>query len=121
MRASEPAATALLLAIFGLLLAVSILFSRAAERVAVPVTLLFLGIGMLAGSEGIGGIAFEDYRVAFRLGAIAHVLILFDGGLNPPLAAVRQALRPAALRATVGVIGTAGLVGAAAYALGFAW
>jgi len=121
MRASEPAATALLLAVFGLLLAVSILFSRAAERIAVPVTLLFLGIGMLAGSEGIGRIAFEDYRAAFRLGAIALVLILFDGGLNTPLAAVRQALRPAALLATVGVLGTAGLVGAAAYALGFPW
>ena len=117
----EPAATALLLATFGLLLAVSVLFSRASERFSVPLALVFLGIGMLAGSEGIGRIAFEDYGFAFRLGTVALALILFDGGLNTPRAAVRQVLRPAAALATVGVIGTAGLVAAAAHALGFVW
>jgi prepilin signal peptidase PulO-like enzyme (type II secretory pathway) len=118
---AEPLATGLLLAVFGALLAVSALFSRATQRLAVPVALVFLAIGMLAGSEGIGGIAFADYGFAFRVGTVALVLILFDGGLNTPFAAVRQAARPAGVLATVGVAGTAGLVAAAAHALGFAW
>lgn len=118
---AEPTATALLLATFGALLAVSVLFSRASERFAVPVALVFLGVGMLAGSEGVGGIAFEDYGFAFRLGTAALVFILFDGGLNTPLAAVRRVAKPAGVLATLGVFGTAGLVAAAAHALGFAW
>ena len=71
MTGTEPLATALFLTTLGVLLAVSIIFSRAAERFAVPVALVFLIIGMLAGSEGIGGIVFEDYGVAFRLGTVA--------------------------------------------------
>jgi cell volume regulation protein A len=118
---AEPLATALLLAVFGALLAVSALFSRASERFSIPVALVFLGIGMLAGSEGLGGIVFEDYGFAFRLGTVALVLILFDGGLNTHLHALRLAARPAGVLATVGVIGTAGLVTAAAHALGFEW
>jgi len=118
---SEPHATALLLVVFGALLAVSALFSRASERFSIPVPLVFLGIGILAGSEGLGRIAFEDYGFAFRLGTVALVLILFDGGLNTPMAAVREAARPAGVLATVGVVGTAGLVAWAAHGLGFAW
>lgn len=121
IMATEPLATAVLLATFGALLAISALFSRASERFAVPIALIFLGIGMLAGSQGIGGIAFDDYGAAFRLGTVALVLILFDGGLNTPLALVRQIAKPAAVLATVGVIGTAGLVAAAAFMLGFPW
>jgi len=121
MPTAEPLATALLLATFGLLLLVSVVFSRASERVAVPLTLMFLAIGMLAGSEGVGGIAFNNYAFAFRLGTVALVLILFDGGLNTPLAAVRQGIRPAAVLATLGVLGTAGLLAVAAHALGFGW
>jgi cell volume regulation protein A len=121
MNAAEPIATAVLLAIFGALLAVSTLFSRASQRFSVPVALVFLGIGMLAGSDGIGGIAFENYAFAFRIGTVALVLILFDGGLNTPLSAVRDAIRPAGVLATVGVVGTAGLVAAAAHAFHFDW
>jgi potassium/hydrogen antiporter len=117
----EPLATAVLLTTFGALLVVSALFSRASERFAVPVALVFLVVGMLAGSEGLGGIAFEDYGFAFRLGTIALVLILFDGGLNTPVAAVRQIAAPAAILATLGVVGTAGLVAFGAHALGFEW
>jgi cell volume regulation protein A len=117
----EPHATALLLVTFGALLAVSVLFSRASERFAVPAALVFLALGMLAGSEGLGRIAFDDYGFAFRLGTVALVLILFDGGLNTPLSAVRDVARPAALLATVGVVGTAGLVAVVAHQLGFAW
>ena len=99
MTPNEPQATALLLATCGLLLAISVLFSRASQRFGVPIALLFLGVGMLAGSEGIGGIEFTNYQVAFRIGVLALALILFDGGLNTPLAAVRSVARPAGLLA----------------------
>src|SRR5688500_6479109 len=119
--ALEPLATAVLLTTFGVLLVVSALFSRASERFAVPVALVFLVVGMLAGSEGLGRIAFEDYGFAFRLGTIALALILFHGGLNTPIAAVRQTAAPAAVLATLGVVGTAGIVAVGAHALGFEW
>ena len=115
MIAQEPTATALLLTTAGVLLAASVLFSRASQRIGVPIALLFLVIGMLAGSEGIGGIAFEDYGFAFRLGTLALALILFDGGLNTPLGALRRSWAPAGLLATVGVALTAGLVAVLAH------
>jgi cell volume regulation protein A len=119
--AAEPLATAILLTTFGVLLGVSIMFSRASARFGIPTVLIFLGIGILAGSEGIGGIPFEDYAFSFRIGTIALVLILFDGGLNTPAAAVRQVAKPAGVLATLGVLGTAGGVAAGAHVLGFDW
>jgi cell volume regulation protein A len=121
MHPTEPSATALLLTVFGLLLALSVIFSRGLGKLTIPTALVFLVIGMLAGSEGIGGIRFDDYQFAFRLGTVALVLILFDGGLNTPLAAVKSAARPAIVLATLGVAATAGLVGAAAHLAGFGW
>jgi len=117
----EPQATALLLLTCGLLLAISVLFSRASQRFGVPIALLFLGVGMLAGSDGIGGIEFTDYQFAFRVGVLALALILFDGGLNTPLNAVRRAAGPAGVLATVGVAGTATLLAVGAHWLGLGW
>ncbi|HKV10180.1 MAG TPA: potassium/proton antiporter [Thermoanaerobaculia bacterium] len=121
MPTSEPLTTAWFLVVFGVLLAISALLSRTSSRFRVPVFLLFLVIGMLAGSEGPGGIDFEDYGLAFRLGTVALALILFDGGLNTPLASLRRAIRPAAVLATVGVAGTAGVLAVGARLLGFSW
>jgi cell volume regulation protein A len=121
MPTEEPFGTALLLATAGALMAASVLFSRASQRIGVPIALLFLVIGMLAGSEGIGGINFEDYGFAFRLGSLALALILFDGGLNTPLAALRRTWAPAGLLATVGVALTAGAIALPAHAWGLAW
>jgi cell volume regulation protein A len=122
MPSSEPLPTAFLLTLSGVLLALSVLFSRASRRFGVPVALLFLAIGMAAGSEGPGGIEFSNYGFAFRLGTMALVLILFDGGLNTPLSAVRAAIRPASVLATVGVVATAALMGVAARLLfNFSW
>lgn len=118
---SEPEATAWFLVVLGLLLAVSALFSRFSARAGVPLFLVFLVLGMIAGSEGIGGIEFEDYGFAFRLGTAALALILFDGGLNTPLSALRAGLRPAAVLATVGVVGTAAVVAVGARLLGLDW
>jgi potassium/hydrogen antiporter len=111
---AEPNATALVLGTAGLLLGGSALLSRTATRLGLPVAFLFLGVGMLAGSDGIGRIAFEDYALAFRLGTCALVLILFDGGLNTPLAVIRPVAGPSVVLATLGVAGTAGVTAAAA-------
>ena len=57
----------------------SVLASRFATRTGVPLALLFLIIGMLAGADGFGGIDFNDYELTFRVGTVALILILFDG------------------------------------------
>jgi cell volume regulation protein A len=118
---AEPFTTALLLSTAGVLLGVSVVFGHAAERVRMPVVLVFLLIGMLAGSDGIGGIAFEDYRLAYQLATAALVMILFDGGLNTPRASVMDALRPAGVLATAGVFLTAVIVALGARLLGLSW
>lgn len=118
---AEPSQTALLLAVFGILLTSAIWLSRTLGRRGVPVVIIFMLLGMLAGSEGLGGIAFEDYELTYRLGTVALVLILFDGGLHTSWNVVRQALLPAATLATVGVALTAGTVAVAANLLGFGW
>ena len=106
----EPAATAALLAAIGVLLVLAGLASPLSSRLGVPALVVFLGLGMLAGSEGIGGIPFDDYALAFRLGTIALVLILFDGALNTAPAVLRRAALPAGLLATVSVVATAALM-----------
>ncbi|MEO8334205.1 MAG: potassium/proton antiporter [bacterium] len=121
MIGSEPIATAALLTAFGVLLAASVGLSRASAKLGLPVALLFLLVGVLAGSQGIGHIPFDDYHFAFRLGTTALVLILFDGGLNTPVAHARSVLFPAAILATFGVVATAGLAAVAAHFIGVAW
>ena len=121
MIAGEPTATAILLTAFGGLLAASVALSRASARLGLPVALLFLVVGVLAGAEGIGKIPYDDYHFAFRVGTTSLVLILFDGGLNTTFAHARAVIFPAAMLATLGVVATAGLVAVAAHALGLEW
>lgn len=97
-----------------ILVLVGVASSKFSSRIGVPVLILFLAVGMLAGSEGIGGIAFEDYALAHGIGTVALALILFDGGLSTGLASVRLAWRPALSLATLGVLITTGVVGAVA-------
>jgi cell volume regulation protein A len=118
---AEPTATAWLLAITAVLVAASALSSRLSARSGIPLFLIFIGLGIAAGSEGIGGIEFDDYHLSFRLGTIALALILFDGGLNTRLSAMRKAAAPATVLATVGVAGTAGVLALGAWALDFTW
>jgi len=66
----EPRETALFLSVLGVLIAFSVLLSRQTDRLGVPVVLLFLVLGMLGGSEGIGGIEFDHYGFAVRVGTI---------------------------------------------------
>ncbi len=117
----EPHATGLWLAAAGALLLLAGVLSPMSRRLGIPGLLIFLVLGMLAGSDGIGGIPFDDYELAFRLGTIALALILFDGGLNTPAAALRIAGGRAFLLATLGVVITAGVVAVAGHLLGFSW
>ena len=108
-----------LILVTGILLLLGIVSSKLSTRLGMPVLVLFLLVGMLAGSEGIGGIEFEDYRLAHAVGTIALAIILFDGGLGTSLAAIRISWKPSVLLATVGVVLTAGITGiAASYILG---
>ena len=117
----EPHASAMFFVVVALLLAASALLSHASQRLRLPVGLLFLAIGIGAGSEGLGGIAFDDFSFAFRAGSAALALILFDGGLNTPVETLRRSLLPAGLLATVGVMGTMCIVAVVAHALGLPW
>ena len=118
---NELGTTAVALALLGLLMGLSVLASRVAGRFNVPLALLFLGIGMIAGAEGLGGIAFADYALAFRLGTVTLVLILFDGGLSASYATVKRVVAPAAALATFGVIATSALMAVAGRVMGFSW
>jgi potassium/hydrogen antiporter len=99
----------------GALLAAGIAGALLADRIRIPGLLLFLGLGMLAGSEGIGGIEFDDAELARTLGTIALVLILFEGGLTAGWSEIRPVLGTAASLATVGTAVTACTAGLAAH------
>jgi cell volume regulation protein A len=106
--------------IAGLLLLASLVLGRSTNRIGVPALLAFIGLGMLAGEQGLGRITFADYRLSFNLGMVALLFILFDGGLNTPVRRVRGAIVPAAILATVGVVLTAVLTAIGARWFGFA-
>jgi cell volume regulation protein A len=103
-----------LILIAGVLLAAGIVGALLAERVRIPGLLLFLALGMLAGSEGIGGIDFSNADLARTLGTIALVLILFEGGITSGWPEIRPVLGTAASLATVGTLATALIAGVAA-------
>lgn len=100
--------------ITGVLLLLGIASNKFSARMGVPVLFMFLVVGMLAGSEGIGGIEFEDYSLAHGIGTVALCLILFDGGIRTPYESIRVAWKPAGVLATVGVFITALITGCAA-------
>jgi cell volume regulation protein A len=100
----------ILIAASGLLL-LSVIASKAFGRMGIPALLLFLGIGMLAGSDGPGGIHFDNPWLAQSLGVVALTFILFAGGMDTDWESVRRALGIGVGLSTVGVAVTAGLVG----------
>ena len=103
-----------------MLLLASIIASKASGRRGVPALALFLVIGMLAGSDGPGGVYFNDPRLAQWLGVIALVFILYAGGLSTDWARIRPLLAHGLALSTVGVLLTAALMGLfAILALGF--
>ncbi|TAK58873.1 MAG: potassium/proton antiporter, partial [Bacteroidetes bacterium] len=94
------------------LILISIAFTRFSSNLGVPALLLFLAIGMLAGSEGPGGIEFDDPSLAQSIGIVALVIILFAGGLDTKWTDVKPTVWHASSLATIGVFITAMTVGA---------
>lgn len=104
------------------LLSLSVVASKASSTLGIPALVLFLVIGMLAGSDGPGGLYFDDARLAQFVGSIALLFILFSGGLDTPWPRVRKVLGKAVSLATIGVVVTAASVGAVAVLIfGFTW
>jgi potassium/hydrogen antiporter len=103
-----------LIFVAGALLAVGIAAAKVADRVRVPGLLLFLGLGMLVGSEGPGGVEFDNAELTRTLGTIGLVLILFEGGLAAGWREIRPVLGVAISLAVVGTAITAAIAGFAA-------
>ena len=98
----------------GVLLLLGIASSKFSARIGVPVLVLFLSVGMLAGSEGLGRIPFENYSLANSIGSVALTLILFDGGLRTSITSVQKVWKPALVLSTFGVLLTSVITGLAA-------
>jgi len=100
--------------IAGALIAAGLTASFAAERMRVPGLVLFLGLGMAIGSDGLGWIEFNDYELARTIGVIALALILFEGGLDASFREIRSVAGSALSLALIGTLATALLAGFAA-------
>ena len=87
-----------------LLILLSVLASKLSDRFGIPALVLFLALGMLAGSDGPGGVAFDDPVLAQFLGVAALALILFSGGLSTSWKEVRPVLGHSVTLATLGVL-----------------
>ncbi|WP_411815962.1 potassium/proton antiporter [Hyphococcus sp. DH-69] len=104
------------------LVILSTLTSLVSQRIGAPLLLVFLGIGLLAGQDGLLGIQFNSGGTAYFIGSLALAIILFDSGFETPLRSYRLAAAPALTLATLGVVLTAGLIGVAAHFLfGVSW
>ncbi len=104
----------------GIVFLLSVFASKVSENYGIPALLLFLVLGMLVGSEGPGGIYFDNASLAQALGVTALALILFSGGLDTSWSEVRPISFIALVLSTVGVLITAGVIGVLAwFLLGF--
>jgi potassium/hydrogen antiporter len=103
-----------LILVAGALLAAGIGASLLAQRIRLPGLLLFLGLGMAIGSDGLDWIDFDDYELARTIGIVALALILFEGGLIAGFEEIRPVLRPSLGLALVGTLATAAITGMAA-------
>lgn len=111
-----------LMLITGALLVAGVLSSRLAARSGVPLIVLFVAVGLLAGEEGPLGIPLDDAHLTSGISIGLLALILFDGGLGTPVRHIRRVAGPAIVLATFGVIISALIIGAAAVLLlGFNW
>ncbi len=117
MAVATSAAVEDRLFLVGGVLLLGVVAAIVARRLSVPVLILFLGLGMLLGSEGLGGIYFDDAELARTIGVIGLIAILFEGGLSSDWRDIRPVLLPAFLLSTAGVLATAMIVGAGAYYL----
>lgn len=96
---------------------ISVLAGVFSARIGFSFLLIFLVMGILAGVDGPGGLAFDDFRLSFWVGNVALAVILLDGGLRTQMSTFRTGLRPSLLLATVGVVLCTGITGGAAFLL----
>jgi potassium/hydrogen antiporter len=106
-----------LILVVGAVLAAGVAAASLATRLRVPGLVLFAGLGMLVGSDGLGWLAFDDYELARLIGTVALVLILFEGGLAAGWRELRPVLRPAALLAVIATLLTAAIIAVVASGL----
>ena len=104
------------LLILSILFFASILAGKAGSRFGVPALLLFLGVGMLFGSDGLG-IHFDNIKLAHMIGTVALSAILFSGGLDTKIEDIKPVLGPGVTLATLGVLLTAVITGLTLYLL----
>lgn len=97
----------LYIVIIGVILFISVYASKISEKIGIPLLLMFLGIGMLLGSEGIGGIEFDNALLTQAIGTIALIFILYSGGLDTFWEEVKPVAINGILLATFGVLITA--------------
>ncbi len=100
-----------ILLIGSMLLGISLLAGKPTFRIGIPLLILFLAIGMLAGSEGIGGIYFDNPKTAQFIGIIALNFILFSGGIDTDWQSIKPVLGKGIALSTIGVLLTALSVG----------
>jgi potassium/hydrogen antiporter len=101
----------------GAVLLLAVVAAVATQRLRLPLLVTFLGLGMLLGSEGLGGIEFDDAERARWIGIAGLILILFEGGLTTRWVDLRPVLAPTLVLSTVGVAVTAAIAGLGAYFL----
>src|SRR6266545_6847057 len=99
----------------GAILMLAVVAAVASRRLRLPLLITFLCLGMLLGSEGLGGIYFDDAQLSRTIGIFALIAILFEGGLTTEWGQIRPVLLPAFLLSTVGVFVTAAVTAVAAY------
>ncbi|MHC9161139.1 potassium/proton antiporter [Exiguobacterium profundum] len=114
--------TDVLILLFGLLLVAGVMATRISTRFGLPALILFMGIGMIMGSDITGLIFFDDSNLAQLIGVAALIVILFEGGLQTKWSSIRSVLAPSASLATLGVLITTTVVAVAVrFVFGFDW
>jgi cell volume regulation protein A len=101
----------------GAILLLAVVGAAATQRLRLPLLITFLGVGMLLGSDGVGGIYFDDAELARWIGTAGLVVILFEGGLTTRWVDLRQILGPAIVLSTLGVAVTSAVVAVGAWLL----
>ena len=94
-----------------IILLLSVLLSKSSSRFGFPILIIFMLIGMLAGSEGIGGIHFENYELTHSLSLIALCLIIFSGGIETEIKNIKENLARGIVLSSFGVFLTTAIVG----------
>lgn len=107
---------------FSILLIACIVSSKVSDRFGIPSLVVFLAVGMLAGSDGLLGLSFDNRQIAQDVGTIALIFILYAGGLDTNLKSIRPVMINGIILATLGVVLTAGAITVLVkYLLGLDW